>query len=95
MSYIPQVLYYLHKLNHLNVTVSHLEETGVGKTVNALRHQGGKVGEKARGLVNKWKAMVTAEEEEEEEEEQGENEELEERVEVPIPSRVSEVREIE
>lgn len=81
-----KVLYYLHKLNHLNVTVSHLEETGVGKTVNALRHQGGKVGEKARGLVNKWKAMVTAEEEEEEEEEAGDNEEELSRPE-PVPSR--------
>lgn len=87
-----QVLYYIHKLNHLNVTVSHLEETGVGKTVNALRHQGGKVGEKARGLVNKWKEMVTAEEEEEEEEDTAENEEeVPERAEAPPEARVRKV----
>ncbi|KAG0728392.1 Transcription elongation factor B polypeptide 3 [Chionoecetes opilio] len=95
MGFLLQVLYYLHKLNHLNVTVGHLEETGVGKTVNALRHQGGKVGEKARGLVNKWKAMVTAEEEEEEEEEAGENEEEPQpKVEAAAPSRVSEANDL-
>ncbi|XP_071516603.1 uncharacterized protein EloA [Panulirus ornatus] len=63
-----KLLYYIHKLKYLNVTVSHLEETGVGRTVNALRHYEGLVGEKARALVNKWKVMVTAEEEEDEEE---------------------------
>lgn len=63
----------------------------MGKTVNALRHQGGKVGEKARGLVNKWKAMVTAEEDEEEEEEAGENEESQAR-EVSTQSIVSETQ---
>ncbi|XP_047480628.1 transcription elongation factor B polypeptide 3-like [Penaeus chinensis] len=65
-----KLLYYIHKLKYLQVTVSHLEETGVGRSVNALRHHSGLVGDKARALVNKWKMMVTAEEEEEEEEEE-------------------------
>ncbi|XP_045585361.1 transcription elongation factor B polypeptide 3 [Procambarus clarkii] len=63
-----KLLYYIHKLKYLNVTVSHLEETGVGRSVNSLRHHEGLVGEKARALVNKWKVMVKAEEEEDDEE---------------------------
>ncbi|KAK7074561.1 Elongin-A [Halocaridina rubra] len=70
-----KVLYYIHKLKHLQVTVKHLEATGVGRSVNSLRHNGGLVGEKARDLVTKWKMMVSAEEEEEEEEEEEREEE--------------------
>lgn len=45
----------------MDVTVQHLQDTGVGRTVNALRKESGKVGLAARSLVNKWKAMVVAE----------------------------------
>ncbi|XP_064089411.1 transcription elongation factor B polypeptide 3-like isoform X2 [Macrobrachium nipponense] len=65
-----KVLYYIHKLKYLQVTVKHLEATGVGRTVNSLRHHSGLVGNKARDLVNKWKKMVSAEDSEEEEEEE-------------------------
>lgn len=43
------------------MTVQHLKETGIGKTVNALRKYDGKIGESAKLLVEKWKAMVAAE----------------------------------
>ena len=49
------------------MTVKHLQETGIGKTVNSLRKSDGEVGEAARALVAKWKQMV----EEEDESEQG------------------------
>lgn len=42
------------------MTISHLEETGVGKTVNSLRKYDGRIGEAAKALVSKWKAMVAA-----------------------------------
>ena len=78
-----KLLYVIHKLKYLKVTVSHLEETGVGRDVNALRHREGLVGEKARALVSKWKEMVTAEEEKEEEEEEEEESIEEKRINVP------------
>lgn len=43
------------------MTVQHLQETGIGRTVNALRKEPGDVGPAARALVYKWKAMVAAE----------------------------------
>ncbi|GBP49888.1 Transcription elongation factor B polypeptide 3 [Eumeta japonica] len=46
----------------LGVTVQHLQDTGVGRTVNALRKEPGDVGTAAKALVNKWKLMVAAEE---------------------------------
>ena len=55
-----KLLYVIHKLKYINITVGHLEKTGVGRDVNALRHREGLVGEKARALVNKWKEMVTS-----------------------------------
>lgn len=57
-----QVLKCIDKLYKLGVTVGHLQETGVGRTVNALRKEAGDVGTAARALVNKWKLMVAAEE---------------------------------
>lgn len=42
--------------------MQHLQETGVGRTVNALRKEPGDVGTAARALVNKWKLMVASEE---------------------------------
>lgn len=41
----------------------HLEQTGVGRTVNGLRKLGGEVGDSARRLVAKWKEMVVGEHE--------------------------------
>nr|CAD7456681.1 unnamed protein product [Timema tahoe] len=49
------------KLDRLPVTVQHLQETGVGRTVNALRKYDGEVGNSAKAIVAKWKAMVAAE----------------------------------
>lgn len=56
----------IDKLFSLDVKVSHLQETGVGRTVNALRKEPGHVGKAARDLVNKWKEMVAAEESDQE-----------------------------
>lgn len=46
----------------MNVTVQHLQATGIGRTVNALRKDDGDVGVSAKALVSKWKEMVAAEE---------------------------------
>ena len=55
------MIHCLSKLFHLPVTVQHLQDTGVGRTVNALRKYEGDTGEAAKALVAKWKAMVAAE----------------------------------
>jgi transcription elongation factor B polypeptide 3 len=51
------------------VTVQHLQVTGIGRTVNALRKIENGVGDAAKRLVAKWKIMVantdTSEEEDE------------------------------
>lgn len=47
------------------MTVQHLQDTGVGKTINSLRKSDGEVGEAARALVLKWKQMVEDESENE------------------------------
>ncbi|XP_047531563.1 transcription elongation factor B polypeptide 3-like isoform X1 [Vanessa atalanta] len=62
-----KVLKCIDKLYNLTVTVQHLQETGVGRTVNALRKEPGDVGQAARALVYKWKTMVAAEESDQEE----------------------------
>ena len=59
----------MNKLSKLPIGVQHLQETGIGKTVNGMRKTEGQVGEEARNLVNKWKAMVAAEDEKSESEE--------------------------
>lgn len=61
-----QVLRCIDKLFQLTVTVQHLQDTGVGRTVNALRKEPGDVGQAARALVLKWKTMVAAEESDQE-----------------------------
>lgn len=61
-----QILKAIDKLFSLDVKVSHLQETGVGRTVNALRKEPGHVGKAARALVYKWKEMVAAEESDQE-----------------------------
>uniref|UniRef100_A0A1L8DH63 Putative rna polymerase ii transcription elongation factor elongin/siii subunit elongin a n=1 Tax=Nyssomyia neivai TaxID=330878 RepID=A0A1L8DH63_9DIPT len=53
-----QQLHCIEKLYKLPVTIEHLQETGVGKTVNNLRKEEGEVKVAARALVAKWKAMV-------------------------------------
>ncbi|CAG4945359.1 unnamed protein product [Colias eurytheme] len=60
------ILKCIDKLFHLGVTVQHLQETGVGRTVNALRKEPGDVGQAARALVYKWKLMVASEESDQE-----------------------------
>ncbi|XP_067618237.1 transcription elongation factor B polypeptide 3 [Eurosta solidaginis] len=58
-----RLLHCINKLYRLPVKVEHLQETGVGKTVNSLRKYNGEIGVAAKALVTKWKAMVAAEEE--------------------------------
>uniref|UniRef100_A0A0A9YJV5 Transcription elongation factor B polypeptide 3 n=1 Tax=Lygus hesperus TaxID=30085 RepID=A0A0A9YJV5_LYGHE len=52
----------IQRLYVLPILVQHLQETGVGRSVNSLRKFNGEVGEAAKALVTKWKAMVAAEE---------------------------------
>ncbi|KAH8354330.1 hypothetical protein KR084_008139 [Drosophila pseudotakahashii] len=58
-----RLLHCITKLFNLPIKFEHLQETGIGKTVNALRKFNGEVGVAAKTLVSKWKAMVAAEEE--------------------------------
>ncbi|KAL9891909.1 transcription elongation factor elongin A [Glossina fuscipes fuscipes] len=58
-----RLLHCINKLYKLPIKVEHLQETGVGKTVNSLRKYNGEIGVAAKTLVTKWKAMVAAEEE--------------------------------
>ncbi|XP_073815529.1 transcription elongation factor elongin A [Musca autumnalis] len=58
-----RLLHCINKLYKLPIKVEHLQETGVGKTVNSLRKFNGEIGVAAKSLVTKWKAMVAAEEE--------------------------------
>ncbi|CAH2255840.1 jg7136 [Pararge aegeria aegeria] len=61
-----KILKCIDKLYNLGVTVQHLQDTGVGRTVNALRKEPGEVGQAARALVYKWKVMVASEESDQE-----------------------------
>ncbi|CAG9865128.1 unnamed protein product [Phyllotreta striolata] len=58
-----KMLYVLRKLSKLPIKTSHLETTGVGRTVNALKKLNGKVADSAKDLVMTWKEMVLEEEE--------------------------------
>lgn len=75
---ILQLLHCITKLYNLPVTVEHLQDTGIGKTVNSLRKFDGEVGVTAKALVTKWKAMVAAaessENDEDDEEDNGKSE---------------------
>ncbi|PSN45204.1 hypothetical protein C0J52_07147 [Blattella germanica] len=64
------MLHCIGKLYRLPVTVQHLQDTGIGRTVNNLRKYEGDTGEAAKALVAKWKAMVAAEESSEGEEQE-------------------------
>lgn len=59
-----RLLHCIAKLYRLPVSVQHLQETGIGRTVNGLRKFDGEVGVAAKALVSKWKSMVAAEESE-------------------------------
>lgn len=48
------------------VTVAHLQDTGIGRTINSLRKYNGDVGTASKAIVYKWKNMVAREEEAEE-----------------------------
>lgn len=54
-------MYYIGKLYNVPVKIAHLEETGIGLTVNSLRKLGGEVSEVAKALIAKWKKMVVEE----------------------------------
>lgn len=69
-----QLLHCITKLYNLPVTVQHLQDTGIGRTVNSLRKFDGEVGVTAKALVTKWKAMVAAAESSENDEDDGEEE---------------------
>nr|AAO41456.1 RE20724p [Drosophila melanogaster] len=56
-----RLLHCITKLFNLPIKFEHLQETGIGKTVNALRKISGEVGVAAKTLVTKWKAMVAKE----------------------------------
>ncbi|XP_002098404.2 transcription elongation factor B polypeptide 3 [Drosophila yakuba] len=56
-----RLLHCITKLFNLPIKFEHLQETGIGKTVNALRKISGEVGVAAKTLVTKWKAMVAEE----------------------------------
>lgn len=53
----------IEKLYQLPVTVQLLQDTGVGRTVNALRKGEGEIALAARTVIGKWKQMVADEEE--------------------------------
>ncbi|XP_058812639.1 transcription elongation factor B polypeptide 3 [Topomyia yanbarensis] len=57
-----RLLHCIAKLYRLPISVQHLQETGIGRTVNGLRKYDGEVGVAAKALVTKWKTMVAAEE---------------------------------
>ena len=48
----------IQRLFVLPVTVQHLQETGIGRSVNSLRKYGGEVADASKALIAKWKAMV-------------------------------------
>ena len=55
------MMHCISKLNRLLITVQHLRDTGVKRTVNSLRKYDGGVGDAAKALVSKWKTMVANE----------------------------------
>lgn len=57
----------------MNVTVQHLQTTGIGRTVNILRKDEGEVGRAAKALISKWKEMVANETSEGSEEEKAQD----------------------
>jgi len=58
----------LCKLDQVRVNISLLQNTGIGRTVSALKKRFGdhEIGNRSRDLVNKWKDLVAKEENEDE-----------------------------
>ncbi|BES92360.1 RNA polymerase II transcription factor SIII (Elongin) subunit A [Nesidiocoris tenuis] len=52
----------IQRLYVMPILVQHLQETGIGRSVNSLKKNSGEVGDAAKALVNKWKKMVAEEE---------------------------------
>lgn len=65
----------IRKLNKLPITVAHLQDTGVGRTINSLRKLDGSIGKESRDLVQKWRNMVEEENSEDTENERQSSEE--------------------
>lgn len=57
-----RLLHCLKKLENLRINVQHLQETGIGRTVNALRGLSGEAGDLALTLVHRWKSLVSEKE---------------------------------
>ena len=53
-----QKLKVLRTLNEVSLTLSELSDSGVGRAVRLLKSQPGELGQLARGLVIKWKALL-------------------------------------
>ncbi|KAL7290180.1 hypothetical protein TKK_0015890 [Trichogramma kaykai] len=53
-----RLLHCLRALDRLSITVTHLRETGIGRTVCSLRKLDDGVGDAVKDLVGKWKSMV-------------------------------------
>ncbi|XP_018323300.1 transcription elongation factor B polypeptide 3 [Agrilus planipennis] len=66
-----KMLYYINKLKRLPMTVSYLQQTGVGKTVNSVRKMGGEVATLAKSLISYWKEVVENESKIQNDEEEG------------------------
>lgn len=65
------MLYCIGKLRKIPVTISHLEKTGVGRTVNSYRKWNDEVGNAAKELITIWREMVKNQAAKEEEEAEG------------------------
>lgn len=66
-----QMLYCIGKLRKIPVTISHLEKTGVGRTVNSYRKWNDEVGNAAKELITIWREMVKNQAAKDEEETEG------------------------
>eukprot|EP00092_Neocalanus_flemingeri_P039512 GFUD01043026.1.p1 GENE.GFUD01043026.1~~GFUD01043026.1.p1 ORF type:complete len:697 (-),score=204.72 GFUD01043026.1:693-2783(-) len=69
----------LCKLDQVRVNISLLQNTGIGRTVSALKKRYGdhEIGTRSRDLVNKWKDLVAQEENDEEDNGEAEDNEEE------------------
>uniref|UniRef100_A0A131XDA4 Putative transcription elongation factor b polypeptide n=1 Tax=Hyalomma excavatum TaxID=257692 RepID=A0A131XDA4_9ACAR len=54
-----KVLETLRKLQRVPMTLTLLQETGIGRTVNHLKKSSGVIGELARAIIDSWKRVVT------------------------------------
>ncbi|CAN8026820.1 unnamed protein product [Ixodes persulcatus] len=54
-----KVLETLRKLQHVPMTISLLQETGIGRSVNRFKKNDGTIGETARHIISSWKQVVS------------------------------------